>query len=77
MALKATIFKAEIQIADMDRWQPRFGFAWDIAGNSKYVLRGSAGRFRSSRPPLPPRVKWTSRYLPDRRGLPTGVKAPA
>jgi hypothetical protein len=33
------------QIADMDRWQPRFGIAWDIAGNSKYVLRGSAGRF--------------------------------
>ena len=33
------------QIADMDSWQPRFGIAWDIAGNSKYVLRASGGRF--------------------------------
>jgi len=33
------------QIADMDRWQPRLGLAWDIAGNSKYVLRVSGGRF--------------------------------
>jgi len=33
------------QIASMDRWQPRLGFAWDIAGNSKYVLRASGGRF--------------------------------
>jgi hypothetical protein len=35
----------EEQIADMDRWQPRLGVAWDIAGNSKYVLRASGGRF--------------------------------
>ncbi len=33
------------QIADMDSWQPRLGIAWDIAGNSKYVLRVSGGRF--------------------------------
>jgi hypothetical protein len=33
------------QIADMDRWQPRLGVAWDIAGNAKYVLRASGGRF--------------------------------
>ncbi len=33
------------QIADMDRWQPRLGVAWDIKGDSKYVLRASAGRF--------------------------------
>jgi len=33
------------QIADMDRWQPRLGIAWDIKGDSKYVLRASAGRF--------------------------------
>ncbi len=32
-------------VADMDRWQPRFGVAWDIKGNAKYVLRGSWGRF--------------------------------
>jgi len=32
-------------IADMDSLQPRLGFAWDIAGNSKYVLRASGGRF--------------------------------
>ena len=35
----------EEQIADMDRWQPRLGVAWDIAGNAKYVLRASVGRF--------------------------------
>jgi hypothetical protein len=33
------------QIADMQSWQPRVGIAWDIAGNSKYVLRASGGRF--------------------------------
>ena len=33
------------RVADMDRWQPRFGVAWDIKGNAKYVLRGSWGRF--------------------------------
>jgi len=33
------------QVADMDRWQPRFGVAWDIKGNAKYVLRASWGRF--------------------------------
>jgi len=26
-----------------DMWQPRLGFAWDIKGNAKSVLRGSAG----------------------------------
>lgn len=33
------------QVADMDRWQPRFGLAWDIDGSSKYVARASWGRF--------------------------------
>ncbi len=33
------------QVADMDRWQPRFGVAWDISGNAKYVARASWGRF--------------------------------
>ncbi len=32
-------------VADMDRWQPRIGVAWDIAGNAKYVARASWGRF--------------------------------
>ncbi len=26
-----------------DMWQPRFGFAWDIKGDAKSVLRGNAG----------------------------------
>jgi hypothetical protein len=33
------------QVADMNRFQPRFGVAWDITGNARYVLRGSWGRF--------------------------------
>lgn len=33
------------QIADMDKWQPRLGFAWDIKGDAKFVFRGSWGRF--------------------------------
>jgi hypothetical protein len=33
------------RVADMDRWQPRFGVAWDISGNAKYVARASWGRF--------------------------------
>ncbi len=32
-------------VADMDRWQPRLGVAWDIMGNAKYVARASWGRF--------------------------------
>ncbi len=34
-----------VEIADMDKLQPRLGFAWDIAGNAKNILRGSWGRF--------------------------------
>jgi hypothetical protein len=34
-----------VQIADMDMLQPRLGFAWDIVGNAKNILRGSWGRF--------------------------------
>jgi hypothetical protein len=33
------------EIANMDRWQPRLGVAWDITGSSKHVIRASAGRF--------------------------------
>lgn len=32
-------------VADMDRWQPRFGIAWDLFGDAKHVIRASAGRF--------------------------------
>jgi hypothetical protein len=32
-------------VADMDRIQPRFGFAWDLFGDSRHVVRGSWGRF--------------------------------
>ena len=34
-----------VQIADMSMLQPRLGFAWDIVGNAKNILRGSLGRF--------------------------------
>jgi hypothetical protein len=34
-----------VQIADMSMLQPRLGFAWDIAGNAKNILRGNWGRF--------------------------------
>ena len=34
-----------VEIADMDMLQPRLGFAWDVAGDGKSVLRGSWGRF--------------------------------
>jgi len=33
------------QIADMAKVQPRLGFAWDIGGDAKNVLRGSWGRY--------------------------------
>ncbi len=32
-------------VATLDRWQPRVGVAWDVAGNAKSVLRASWGRF--------------------------------
>ncbi len=33
------------KVADMDKLQPRLGFAWDINDNARTVLRGSWGRF--------------------------------
>jgi hypothetical protein len=33
------------QVVDMDKLQPRLGFAWDVRGDAKNVLRGSWGRF--------------------------------
>jgi hypothetical protein len=33
------------QVIDMDKWQPRLGFAWDFTGDAKNLLRGSWGRF--------------------------------
>ena len=35
----------DAEIANMDRWQPRLGAAWDIFGTAKHVVRGSIGRF--------------------------------
>ncbi len=51
-------------IADMDRWQPRLGVAWDIFGNAKHVLRGSFGRFMDP----------TALTIPDfASGVPLGI----
>jgi hypothetical protein len=33
------------KVADMSRWQPRLGVAWDITGSSRHVVRATAGRF--------------------------------
>lgn len=30
---------------DTNNWAPRFGFAWDVAGNAKTVVRGSIGLY--------------------------------
>ncbi len=35
----------DAEIADMDRWQPRVGAAWDVTGSGKHVVRLSTGRF--------------------------------
>ncbi len=32
-------------VADMGRWQPRLGLAWDVTGSARHVLRASVGRF--------------------------------
>ena len=34
-----------VEVADMDRWQPRLGAAWDLTGDARNVLRASAGRY--------------------------------
>ena len=35
------------QIADMDKWQPRLGAAWDLTGDAKNILRANWGHFMS------------------------------
>ena len=43
---RSVLFNAlDNEIANMDRWQPRVGAAWDIAGNGRHVVRASVGRF--------------------------------
>lgn len=32
-------------IADMNKLQPRLGFAWDVSGDAKNIVKGSWGRF--------------------------------
>ena len=36
--------------SDVTMWQPRFGFAWDVYGTGKTVLRGSTGLFDARTP---------------------------
>lgn len=33
------------EVADMAKWQPRLGVAWDLTGNARFVARASWGRF--------------------------------
>ena len=35
------------QIADMNKWQPRVGAAWDITGDAKNIIRANWGYFMS------------------------------
>jgi outer membrane receptor protein involved in Fe transport len=35
----------DIQVADMEKWQPRIGIAWDVTRDAKTLLRASWGRF--------------------------------
>ncbi len=35
------------EIADMSKWQPRLGAAWDITGDAKNILRANWGQFMS------------------------------
>jgi len=37
---------------DTNNWAPRVGFAWDLAGDGKQVLRGGAGYFYDNTPTL-------------------------
>ncbi len=34
-----------VEIADLTKWQPRLGVAWDITNDAKNVVRGNFGRF--------------------------------
>ena len=57
------------QIADMSKWQPRVGAAWDITGDAKNIVRANWGYFMSpnaltlpnfARTGIAPRTIWLS-----------------
>jgi hypothetical protein len=53
-----------LEVADLDRLQPRLGAAWDIGGDAKNVLRVSWGRFMSpSSLTLPTVLREREEYL--------------
>ncbi|MBP2649145.1 MAG: hypothetical protein H6Q77_2769, partial [Gemmatimonadetes bacterium] len=71
------------EIADMSKWQPRLGAAWDLTGDATNVLRASWGRFLHPdaltlpwrvRTVVEPSYRWfsCSGYLPLRLGVPVG-----
>jgi len=71
------------EVADMAKWQPRLGAAWDVTGDARNVLRASWGRYLHpntmslpwfARPVAEPYYRWysCSGLLPLELGVPVG-----